>query len=67
VEGANAFLRDRYLAEFNTKFTVVAAEKGTAIRRTSRSDLNWIFTVQTERIVGQRQYHRDCGSFMADR
>ena len=28
-----------------------AAEKGTAFRRTSRSDLNWIFTVQTERVV----------------
>ncbi len=26
-------------------------EKGTAFRRTSRSDLNWIFTVQTERVV----------------
>ena len=30
---------------------VAAAEKGTAFRRTSRSDLNWIFTVQTEREV----------------
>jgi hypothetical protein len=30
---------------------VAAAEKGTAFRRTSRSDLNWIFTVQTERVV----------------
>ena len=28
-----------------------AAEKGTAFRRTRRSDLNWIFTVQTERVV----------------
>jgi transposase len=53
VEGANAFLRERYVAEFNAKFTVAAAEKGTAFRRTSRSDLNWIFTVQTERIVAK--------------
>ena len=30
---------------------MAAAEKGTAFRRTSRSDLNWIFTVQTERVV----------------
>jgi hypothetical protein len=30
---------------------VPAAEKGTAFRRTSRSDLNWVFTVQTERVV----------------
>jgi hypothetical protein len=50
-EGANAFLRERYIGEFNSKFTVPAAEKGTAFRRTSRTDLNWIFTVQTERVV----------------
>ena len=53
VEGANAFLRERYIAEFNAKFTVAAVEKGTAFRRTSRTDLNWIFTVQTERIVAK--------------
>jgi hypothetical protein len=51
VEGANAFLRERYIGEFNTKFSVPAAEKGTAFRRTGRTDLNWIFTVQTERVV----------------
>jgi hypothetical protein len=32
---------------------VAAEEKGTAFRRTSRSDLNWIFTVQTERGVAK--------------
>jgi hypothetical protein len=53
VEGANAFLRERYIGEFNEKFTVAAEEKGTAFRRTSRSDLNWIFTVQTERVVAK--------------
>ena len=51
VEGANAFLRDRYIGEFNAKFSVAAAEKGTAFRKTGRTDLNWIFTVQTERVV----------------
>jgi transposase len=51
VEGANAFLRERYIGEFNAKFSVPAAEKGTAFRRTGRRDLNWIFTVQTERVV----------------
>ena len=45
------FLRERYIGEFNSKFSVPAAEKGTAFRRTGRSDLNWIFTVQTERVV----------------
>jgi hypothetical protein len=53
VEGANAFLRERYIKEFNTKFRVSAEEKGTAFRRTGRTDLNWIFTVQTERVVGK--------------
>jgi hypothetical protein len=51
LERANAFLRERYIAEFNQKFTVPAAEKGTAFRRTARGDLNWIFSVQTERVV----------------
>jgi len=51
VEAANAFLRQRYMGEFNGKFSVPAAEKGTAFRRTGRSDLNWIFSVQTERVV----------------
>jgi len=62
VEGANAFLRERYVAEFNAKFTVAAAEKGTAFRRTARPDLDWIFTVQTERMVA-----KDNTIAMADR
>jgi transposase len=53
MEGANKFLREQYIQEFNSKFSVPAAETGTAFRRTSRSDLNWIFTVQTERVVGK--------------
>ena len=53
AEGANAFLREKYIGEFNARFKVPAAEKGTAFRRTSRTDLNWIFTVQTERVVGK--------------
>ena len=51
IEGANRFLRERYIAEFNRKFSVAAAETGTAFRRTGRSDLNWIFSIQTERVV----------------
>jgi transposase len=53
VEGANTFLRERYIGEFNAQFSVPAAEKGTAFRRTGRTDLNWIFTVQTERVVNK--------------
>jgi hypothetical protein len=53
VEGANCFLRERYIQEFNDRFSVAAADKGTAFRRTSRSDLNWIFSMQTERVVAK--------------
>ncbi len=53
VAAANAFLRDRYIGEFNGKFTVAPREKGTAFRKTARADLNWIFTVQTERVVAK--------------
>jgi hypothetical protein len=53
TEGANAFLREQYIGEFNSKFQVTAEEKGTAFRRTSRTDLNWIFSVQTERVVAK--------------
>jgi hypothetical protein len=53
VEAANAFLRDSYRARFNEKFTVAAKEKGTAFRTTARTDLNWIFTVQSERVVAK--------------
>src|SRR5579863_8644096 len=53
LEGANRFLREHYIATFNQKFAVAAAEKGTAFRRTTRSDLDWIFTVQTERVVAK--------------
>jgi len=53
LAGANEFLSRRYIAAFNEKFMSKAAEKGTAFRRTSRSDLDWIFTVQTERVVAK--------------
>src|SRR5882672_10887152 len=53
LEQANRFLRERYIAAFNEKFMVASTEKGTAFRRTTRSDLDWIFTVQTERVVAK--------------
>src|SRR6185312_3434796 len=53
LEQANRFLRERYIAEFNHKFTVPAAQKGTAFRRCGRKDLDWIFSVQTERVVSK--------------
>jgi hypothetical protein len=53
LDGANRFPKERYIAEFNERFTVAAAEKGTAFRRTARSDLDWVFTLQTERLVSK--------------
>jgi transposase len=53
LEAANRFLRERYIGEFNAKFTVQAAQRGTAFRRCGRTDLDWIFTVQTERVVAK--------------
>ena len=53
LEQANRFLRERYIAEFNGKFAVKAPERGTAFRRCGRSDLDWVFTVQTERVVAK--------------
>jgi hypothetical protein len=48
---ANRFLREQYVTEFNHRFTRTASERGTAFRRCGRSDLDWVFSIQTERIV----------------
>jgi len=53
LEQANRFLREQYITEFNTRFTVKPAERGTAFRRCSRTDLDWVFTIQTERVVAK--------------
>ena len=53
VGAANEFLRERYIAEFNAKFSVAAAERGTAFRPCSRRDLDFVFSVQTERVVAK--------------
>jgi hypothetical protein len=52
VERANEFLRKQYIAEFNSRFAVAAPQKGTAFVRTRRKDLDWIFSTQQERTVG---------------
>ncbi len=51
VREANRFLRETYIAEFNARFTVPAAQKGSAFVRIRRKDLDWIFSVQHERTV----------------
>ena len=53
LEGANQFLRERYIAEFNEKFAVPAQEKGTGFRPCHRKDLAFVFSVQTDRVVNK--------------
>jgi hypothetical protein len=53
LAAANRFLREHYIAAFNEMFTVKATETGTAFRKASRRDLDWVFSIQTERVVGK--------------
>jgi transposase len=53
LERANEFLRNQYVAAFNRRFTVAAAQQGTALVRTKRSDLDLVFSIQQERVVNQ--------------
>lgn len=53
VEEANRFLKESYVAEFNRKFTVKAAQPGHAFVRARRGDLDRVFSIQHERIVSR--------------
>lgn len=53
LEDANRFLREHYIEAFNAKFKIAAEQKASAFRRCGRSDLDWIFTAQTERVVAK--------------
>jgi transposase len=53
IEKANEFLRQEYIAEFNRRFSTKAVQKGTAFVRLRRRDLDWIFSIQHERMVNQ--------------
>jgi transposase len=52
LDQANEFLRE-YVKEFNARFRVAAAHKGSAFVRLRRNDLDDIFSVQQERVVNQ--------------
>src|SRR5438270_11822933 len=39
--------------QFRLATSVGAVQKGSALRRTGRPDLDWVFTVQTERMVAK--------------
>ena len=53
VEGANKFLREEYIQEFNGKFSVPAVEKGTAFRRTMVKLGRWQDKIQIDGIAGK--------------
>ena len=50
---ANRFLREHYVAEFNRRFQVPAAQRGTAFTACPRRDLDLIFSLQFERTVNR--------------
>ena len=53
VEKANEFLRDHYIAEFNRRFQVRAAERGTAFLPRRSQNLDLVFSLQFERAVNR--------------
>jgi transposase len=53
LAAANQFLREHYISEFNQRFTVKAAERGTAFVPLRRKDLDLVFSLQHERVVAR--------------
>jgi transposase len=51
LEAANKFLSEQYIAEFNRRFTVPAAQRGTAFLPSPRRNLDLIFSQRFERTV----------------
>ena len=51
LDAANAFLREEYVAEFNRRFQVAAAQRGSAFLSSQRRDLERVFSLQFERAV----------------
>jgi transposase len=53
VEGANAFLREHYIGEFNRRFQVASGQPGSAFMPCRGKDLERIFSLQFERTVNR--------------
>ena len=53
VEAANVFLREHYIAEFNRRFQIEAAQVGTAFVPYRGQDLERIFSLHFERTVNR--------------
>lgn len=53
LEQANRFLREHYIGEFNRRFAVPAAQRGSAFLRGPRRDMDRIFAIQHDRVVNR--------------
>ena len=53
ASAANRFLRAEYVPEFNRRFSVKAAERGTAFVPVRRKELDLVFSLQHERVVAR--------------
>jgi transposase len=53
LEQANAFLRERYVGEFNRRFRVPAAQPGSGFVPVDRRLLRYAFSIQHERVVNR--------------
>ena len=53
LEAANGFLRERYIGEFNGRFQVATAQRGSAFLPCLRKNLDLIFSLQFERTVNR--------------
>jgi len=53
LEDANRFLRQEYIKEFNQRFSVAASDRGTAFVPLRRKDLDLVFSIQHQRVVGR--------------
>ena len=53
LEAANRFLREHYMGEFNARFQVPAAQRGSAFVRGCSRDLDLIFALQFQRTVNR--------------
>ena len=53
IEEANRFLETEYIGEFNRKFAVEPKEQGSAFVPCTRTDLDRVFSIQTERTVNR--------------
>ena len=53
LEGANQFLREHYIAEFNGHFQVPAQQRGSAFIAARRKELDLILSLQYERTVNR--------------